>query len=52
MAGVTDLRAVLRKPKSVHAEALRQVKADGHACDTLSRELFADPDRAVRYNEA
>ncbi|MFF4233551.1 adenosylhomocysteinase [Streptomyces sp. NPDC001820] len=52
VAGVTELRAVLPKPKSVHTEALRQVEADGHACDTLSRELFADPDRAVRYIEA
>ncbi|WP_406305903.1 adenosylhomocysteinase [Streptomyces sp. NBC_00885] len=52
VAGVTELRAVLPKPKSVHAEALRQIEADGHACDTLSRELFADPHRAVRYIEA
>ncbi|MFD9223634.1 adenosylhomocysteinase [Streptomyces sp. NPDC060064] len=52
VAGVTELRAVLPKPKSVHAEALRQIEADGHACDKLSRELFADPDRAVRYVEA
>ncbi|MGW1073910.1 adenosylhomocysteinase [Streptomyces sp. NPDC002537] len=49
VAGVTELRAVLPKPKSVHADALRQVESDGHACDKLSRELFADPDRAVRY---
>ncbi|MET7620955.1 adenosylhomocysteinase [Streptomyces sp. NPDC005408] len=51
VAGVTELRSVLPKPKSVHAEALRQIEADGHACDTLSRELFADPDRAVRFIE-
>ncbi|MGW7357884.1 adenosylhomocysteinase [Streptomyces sp. NPDC054802] len=49
VAAVTELRAVLPKPKSVHADALRRVEADGHACDKLSRELFADPDRAVRY---
>ncbi|MEV0318863.1 adenosylhomocysteinase [Streptomyces sp. NPDC050658] len=52
VAGVTELRAVLPKPKSVHAEALRQVECDGYACDKLSRELFADPERAVRYLEA
>ncbi|GAA0374002.1 adenosylhomocysteinase [Streptomyces blastmyceticus] len=52
IAGVTELRAVLPKPKSVHAEALRQVESDGHACDRLSRDMFADPDRAVRYIEA
>ncbi|MDT9688809.1 adenosylhomocysteinase [Streptomyces sp. P9(2023)] len=49
IAGVTDLRAVLPKPKSVHDEALRQIESEGHPCDRLSRELFADPDRAVRY---
>ncbi|MDT3399013.1 NAD(P)-dependent oxidoreductase [Streptomyces sp. B1866] len=52
VAGVSDLRAVLPKPKSVHAEALRQVEADRHACDKLSREMFAEPERAVRYVEA
>ncbi|MFI0864921.1 hypothetical protein ACH4RA_32525 [Streptomyces smyrnaeus] len=48
---MTDLRAVLPKPKSVRAEARHQVEAEGHACDTLSRELFSDTDRAVRYIE-
>ncbi|AQU68034.1 adenosylhomocysteinase [Streptomyces niveus] len=52
VAGVTELRAVLPKPKSVHAEALRQVEEEGHPCDKLSRELFTDPDRALRYIEA
>ncbi|SHM56618.1 adenosylhomocysteinase, partial [Streptomyces yunnanensis] len=52
MANVTDLRAVLPKPKSVQVEARRQIEADGHACDTLTRDLFADVDRAVRYVEA
>ncbi|MET9862806.1 adenosylhomocysteinase [Streptomyces smyrnaeus] len=52
VASVTDLRAVLPKPKSVRAEARHQVEAEGHACDTLSRELFSDTDRAVRYIEA
>ncbi|WLW54956.1 adenosylhomocysteinase [Streptomyces sp. YU58] len=52
VAEVTDLRAVLPKPKSVHTEALRKVEGSGHACDELSREMFVDPDRAVRYIEA
>lgn len=52
VASLTELRAVLPKPKSVHAAALRQVERDGYAWDKLSRELFADPDRAVRYIEA
>jgi adenosylhomocysteinase len=51
VAAVSELRAILPKPKSVHDLALRQVEADGHACDKLSRELFADPVRAVRYFE-
>ncbi|WP_063737341.1 adenosylhomocysteinase [Streptomyces sp. RTd22] len=51
VASVTDLRAVLPKPKSVRIEALRQVEADGHACDRLTREMFADVDRSVRYVE-
>ncbi|WP_026085623.1 adenosylhomocysteinase [Streptomyces viridosporus] len=52
VAEVTELRAVLPKPKSVHAEAMRLVENSGHTCDKLSRELFAEPDRAVRYIEA
>ncbi|MEU8569147.1 adenosylhomocysteinase [Streptomyces pathocidini] len=51
VATVSELCAVLPKPKSVHASALRQIEADGHACDKLSRELFADPARALRYIE-
>ncbi|WP_030608120.1 adenosylhomocysteinase [Streptomyces achromogenes] len=51
VACVTDLRAVLPKPKSVHAEAQREIERNGHVCDKLSRELFAEPDRAVRYLE-
>ncbi|MGW3388310.1 adenosylhomocysteinase [Streptomyces cinereoruber] len=49
VATMTEVRAVLPKPKSVHTEALRRVEGDGHVCDKLSRELFADPERAVRY---
>jgi adenosylhomocysteinase len=51
VAKVTELCAVLPKPKSVHADARRRIEDDGHPCDTLSRALFADPDRAVRYFE-
>ncbi|UNZ21964.1 adenosylhomocysteinase [Streptomyces sp. 891-h] len=52
VASVTDLRSVLPKPKSVHAEARRQVEGDGYTCDRLTRETFSDTDRAVRYVEA
>ncbi|MFF5159778.1 adenosylhomocysteinase [Streptomyces sp. NPDC000348] len=52
VAEVTELRAVLPKPKSVHAEAMGLVESSGYVCDRLSRELFAEPDRAVRYIEA
>lgn len=51
VASVTDLRAVLPKPKSVHAPAQRQIEAEGHVCDKLSRAQFADRDRALRYLE-
>ncbi|MGI5230038.1 NAD-binding protein [Actinoallomurus sp. CA-142502] len=51
VARVTDLRVVLPKPKSVQAGARRQVEADGHPCDGLTREMFADSNRAVRYVE-
>ncbi|NSC22022.1 adenosylhomocysteinase [Streptomyces albus subsp. chlorinus] len=52
VASVTDLRAVLPKPKSVHAEARRRIEADGHTCDRLTREMFSDVDCATRYIEA
>ncbi|MCX4665625.1 adenosylhomocysteinase [Streptomyces sp. NBC_01381] len=52
VGAVTELRAVLPKPKSVHEEAVRQLEGDGYACDNLTRELSADPDRALRYIEA
>ncbi|WP_225821354.1 adenosylhomocysteinase [Streptomyces naphthomycinicus] len=52
VSDVTDLRAVLPKPKSVHSEAQREIEGMGHTCDELSRETFADPDRALRYLEA
>lgn len=52
VAAMTNLRAVLPKPKSVRAEALGEVEAAGHPCDKLSRAMFADADRAVRYIDA
>ncbi|MGH4031079.1 adenosylhomocysteinase [Actinomycetota bacterium Odt1-20B] len=47
---VTNLRAVLPKPKSINAAALREVEGTV-ACDELTREMFADPDTAVTYLE-
>lgn len=52
VAHVTDLRAVLPKPKSIDETALRQIEADGQVCDTLSREKFNDPDHALEYLES
>lgn len=49
---VTDLHAVLPKPKSIDDGARRQVESDGYTCDRLSRELFADPVTALDYLEA
>ncbi|GGX10462.1 hypothetical protein GCM10010297_35060 [Streptomyces malachitofuscus] len=49
---MTELRAVLPKPKSVHPEAMRVVESRGYVCDKLSREAFADPERALRYVES
>lgn len=51
VASVTRLRAVLPKPKSVNAAARREVER-GTPCDVLSRQLFADPARAVDYLES
>ncbi|MEV0445476.1 adenosylhomocysteinase [Streptomyces spectabilis] len=47
---VTNLRAVLPKPKSINAGARREIEQTV-ACDELSRETFADPDSAVTYLE-
>jgi adenosylhomocysteinase len=51
VALMSDLRAVLPKPKSVTAAALRETEQIA-PCDTLSRELFRDPDSALEYFEA
>ncbi|MFC5799443.1 adenosylhomocysteinase [Streptomyces formicae] len=50
VGAVSELRAVLPKPKSVTAVARREVESS-FAVDELSRELFNDPDRAVTYLE-
>ncbi len=48
VASLTRLRAVLPKPKSIHPAAQREVEQTVPV-DTLSRELFADPDTALDY---
>ncbi|WP_405020858.1 adenosylhomocysteinase [Kitasatospora sp. NBC_00070] len=47
---VTELRAVLPKPKSIDLGARREIE-QAVAVDALSRELFADPVAAVTYLE-
>ncbi|MFJ2576545.1 adenosylhomocysteinase [Kitasatospora aureofaciens] len=47
---VTNLRAVLPKPKSVDPAARREIEQTV-PCDELTRELFANPDTAVTYLE-
>lgn len=47
---VSELRAVLPKPKSIDAAARREVE-QSTPCDELSRDMFADADRAVAYLE-
>ncbi|MFI1866625.1 adenosylhomocysteinase [Streptomyces jumonjinensis] len=47
---MSDLRAVLPKPKSVDTVARREVEQTT-PCDELSREAFADPDSALSYLE-
>ncbi|WP_275559542.1 adenosylhomocysteinase [Streptomyces sp. 5-6(2022)] len=51
VAGLSDLRAVLPKPKSISTTARREVERS-FPCDALSRDLFANPDSAVTYLEA
>lgn len=50
VARMSELRAVLPKPKSVAPAALAEVRATA-PCDSLSREAFADPERALAYLE-
>ncbi|ROQ68237.1 adenosylhomocysteinase [Streptomyces sp. 840.1] len=51
VAALSDLRAVLPKPKSVSESARREVERC-IAVDALSRGLFADPDSALDYIES
>ncbi|GAA3647724.1 adenosylhomocysteinase [Streptomyces chitinivorans] len=51
VASMTQLRAVLPKPKSIAAAALRETEQTA-PCDTLSRELFADAGSALEYFES
>lgn len=51
VAAVSDLRAVLPKPKSVAAAARRETERIVPV-DQLSRDLFRDPDTATRYLES
>ncbi|TJZ42872.1 adenosylhomocysteinase [Streptomyces piniterrae] len=48
VAAMSRLRAVLPKPKSITPAAQREVEK-AIPVDTLSRELFADPDAALDY---
>lgn len=50
VAAMTRLRAVLPKPKSIDPAALRDVERST-PCDTLTRDLFADPASALEYLE-
>ncbi|MFG2773770.1 adenosylhomocysteinase [Streptomyces sp. NPDC048350] len=47
----TDLRVVLPKPKSIDPAARRTVEKMTQ-CDTLTREMFENPDTAVDYLES
>jgi adenosylhomocysteinase len=51
VASLSRLRAVLPKPKSIDPAAQREVER-AVPCDTLSRELFADPAAALDYLES
>jgi adenosylhomocysteinase len=50
-AQLTDLKALLPKPKSIDPTTLREIE-QVIPVDALTRELFADPDTAVDYIEA
>ncbi|MDI3424119.1 adenosylhomocysteinase [Streptomyces luteolus] len=52
IAAVTDLKAVLPKPKSIHEQARRDIERDQLTVDTLDRDLFATADRALAYLES
>ncbi|SFJ73568.1 adenosylhomocysteinase [Streptomyces pini] len=48
---VSDLKAVLPKPKSIDPVARREVEKVV-SCDPLTREMFTDPDTALEYVES
>jgi adenosylhomocysteinase len=50
IAGISNVRAVLPKPKSIHPGALSTVRR-AFTVDVLSRERFADVDTALAYVE-
>ncbi len=50
MATLSELRAVLPKPKSIDTSARREIEQT-IPCDELSRDLFNDADTAVTYLE-
>ncbi|MCZ4122856.1 adenosylhomocysteinase [Streptomyces sp. H39-S7] len=50
VASLSDLRAVLPKPKSIDTAARREIE-QAFPSDELSRGLFANPDTAVTYLE-
>lgn len=52
VGSMTDLRAVLPKPKSIHPPAVQEVEdRQGYVCDELTRDLFSDPAQALEYLE-
>ncbi|MFF3809163.1 NAD-binding protein [Streptomyces bacillaris] len=51
VAALSDVRAVLPKPKSINAAARRDVERSV-SVDALSRDLFNDPDTALDYLES
>ncbi|MFE9635324.1 adenosylhomocysteinase [Streptomyces sp. NPDC006463] len=50
VARMSNLRAVLPKPKSISPDALATVQR-ATPCDPLSREVFGDPEAALTYLE-
>ncbi|MFD6421665.1 adenosylhomocysteinase [Streptomyces sp. NPDC060198] len=51
VGAVSELLTVLPKPKSINADARREVEQSFHV-DELTRELFTDPDSALSYLES
>ncbi|MEV6036058.1 adenosylhomocysteinase [Nonomuraea sp. NPDC052116] len=51
VARISDVAAVLPKPRSINEAALRHVRA-GMQVDDLNRSRFADPEQALAYVES